>query len=291
MNKDSTSTNGLFAPGATTQVGPYVRRVWDLRHFVMATAKGRLNARNQGMVLGSLWLLLEPLLFIAVYYLIFKVVIDASRGVENFILFLAVGRLTFSAHRTAVMIGGQSLAESPKLVQETVIPKAVLPLGAVASALYQWRLDLLVILATALVTKQWPMLSWLWVLPITIGLFVLSMGMALLLAPLVANFTDLKRALPVMFRLVFYATGVMFPVESYVEDLDNPNLWYGVLMLNPVYGYVKAMQWAVLGYEIGRPMAAIMVSIAWTIVLFAAGIKVIVHQERRLGSFRFKVGS
>lgn len=288
---DQRSAAGLFAPGAASSLSSYIERMWSLRHFMTATAKGRLTARNQGMVLGNVWLLLEPFLFVMVYYVIFELVLDVGRGTDNFILFLTVGRLAFGNHQQAVLGGSQSLLDNPGLVRESSMPKAVLPFGVAVSGFYQWRLDVVVIFLVALATGAFPRWSWLLIVPLSLGLFALNAAVALLLAPIVAEFGDLKRAMPVIFRLLFYTSGVMFPVEPFVEDLDNSNFFFGLLMLNPVYGYIKAMQWAIFGYDLGRPVVAIVVSVLWTVVLLPLAIWLFARRERTLGAFRFGVGA
>ena len=279
----------LFAPGATVSPRAYLRRIWGLRHFIKAAARGRLTARNQGMVLGSLWLVLEPLLFVIVYFIIFELILDASRGVENFFRFLAVGRLVFGNHQAAVLGAAQSLTDNPALVRDSSMPKAVLPIGVSVSNFYQWGLDLVVMAVVAVSTGAWPRLSWLLVAPLSVGIVALNMGIGLLLAPVVAEYGDLKRALPVVFRLLFYASGVMFPIEPFVAEFEQANLIFAILMLNPIYGYVKAMQWAVFGYDLGLPLIAALVSVGWTLLLLPLGFYLFARRERKVGAFRYQV--
>ena len=280
----------LFPPGAAESSRSYLRRIWGLRHFVKATAQGRLTARNQGMLLGSVWLLLEPFLFVVVYFIIFELILDASRGVENFFLFLAVGRLVFSNFQSSVLGAAQSLSDNPALVRDSSMPKAVLPIGVTVSNAYQWGLDLVVMFIVAVATGAWPRLSWLLVAPLSVGIIALNMGIGLLLSPTVAEYTDLKRAMPIGFRLLFYASGVMFPIEPFVADLENSDLIFAILMLNPIYGYVKAMQWAVFGYDLGVPLIAALVSVGWTLFLLPFGFWLFVRRERKVGAFRYQVG-
>jgi len=282
-------TSQLFPPGAATNARSYARRIWGLRHFIAATARGKLTARNQGMILGSVWLLLEPFLFVMVYYVIFEIVLGVG-GVENFFLFLTVGRLVFASHQSAVLGAAQSLSDNPALVRDTAMPKAVLPIGSAVGTFYQWGLDLIIMILVAVATGAFPRLSWLLIVPLSFGVLALNVGIGLLLSPMVAVYGDLKRALPVVFRLTFYTTGIMFPLEAYIEDLEHANLAWIAVIANPIYGYVKAMQWAVFGYDIGKPGLAIAVSIGWTLLLLPLGFILFARRERRVGAFRYKVG-
>jgi len=288
LTETGTNSN-LFPPGAATSARFYARRIWGLRHFIAATARGRLTARNQGMILGSLWLLLEPFLFVMVYYVIFEIILGVG-AIENFFLFLTVGRLVFASHQSAVLGAAQSLSDNPALVRDTSMPKAVLPIGSTIGTFYQWGLDLIIMLLVAMATGVFPRLSWLLIAPLSFGILALNMGIGLLLSPMVAVYGDLKRALPVVFRLTFYTTGIMFPLEAYIEDLEHANLVWVAVMANPIYGFVKAMQWAVFGYDLGRPGLAIVVSIGWMCLLFPLGFFLFPRRERRVGAFRYRVG-
>ncbi len=280
----------MFEPGAATSISSYMRRIWALRYFISAAARGKLRARNQGLILGSIWLLLEPFLFVVVYYLIFEVVLDASRGVENFFLFLTVGRLVFASHQSAVLGAAQTLADNPAAVRDSSMPKAVLPIGSAVGTFYQWGIDLVVMLLVAIAVGVYPRVSWLFIIPLSLGVLALNVGIGLLLSPLVAAYNDLKRALPVVFRLTFYSTGIIFPIELYVEQLQHKRLGWFILMANPIYGYVKAFQWSVFGYDEGHPVLATLVSLGWTLVVLPLGVFWFVHKERRVGAFRYRVG-
>jgi len=290
MNPVSGSeTAHLFPPTATSSASTYLRRTWELRHFISASARGKLAARNEGMILGNLWLILEPLMFVMVYYVIFELVLDVSRGTEHFFLFLTVGRLVFGHHKTAVLGAAQSLADHPALVRESNMPKAVLPIGSVVAAFYQWRFELAIIVVVSAAVGVFPRMIWILLLPLSFGLFLLNTGIGLLLAPIVALYTDLKRALPVLFRLMFYGTGVMFPIEAFVQELEHSNWAWAALMANPVYGYVKAFQWVVFGYDVGHPGLATAVSVIWTVMLLCGGFWLFARSEQRIGAFRYQI--
>lgn len=290
VNSPQSSGSEMFEPGAATGIWSYVGRVWALRYFIAAAARGKLRARNQGLILGNIWLMLEPFLFVMVYYVIFEVVLDASRGVENFFLFLTVGRLVFASHQSAVLGAAQTLADNPAAVRDSSMPKAVLPIGSAFGTFYQWGIDLVVMLLVAIGAGVFPRLSWLLVVPLSFGILALNIGIGLVLSPLVAAYNDLKRALPVLFRLTFYSTGIIFPIELYVEKLEYNKLGWFILMANPIYGYVKAFQWAVFGYDEGHPLFATMVALGWTLMFLPVGVLWFVRKERQVGAFRYKVG-
>jgi teichoic acid transport system permease protein len=69
----------------------YAGQLWARRHFIMGFATARNIAMYTEARLGQLWQVLTPLLNAAVYYLIFGLILDTSKGVPNFIAFLITG--------------------------------------------------------------------------------------------------------------------------------------------------------------------------------------------------------
>lgn len=253
---------------------------------MVASARGRLVSKNRSSSLGNLWFLLEPLLTVGVYYFIFSVVLDVSRGVSNFLLFLVVGRAAFSYHQSVVLGAAASISGSPAIMKNTTIPKAALPVGVVVGSSYQWLIDLVIVAAVCLITLEAPTWRWLLVVPVSIGMLLLNTGIGLLTSPILSRFEDLRRAMPTVYRLVFYVSGVMFPIESYIAGESYESTVQRVLFLNPVYGYIKALQWIFVDFSLGAPGTAIIVSIIWTAILFPLGLLYFVRNERSLTTFR-----
>ena len=80
----------LFEMQAVPPTREYLQRMWDQRDFVAALPIEELRASHQTTLLGNVWHLGNPVLSVVVYYIIFGVLLDASRGIDNFTLFLVV---------------------------------------------------------------------------------------------------------------------------------------------------------------------------------------------------------
>src|SRR4030081_1103108 len=71
---------GLAVAGARPRPWAYARRLWVARHFIVTWATARNQAMYSGSRLGQIWQVLTPILNVAVYYLIFGVLLGTSRG-------------------------------------------------------------------------------------------------------------------------------------------------------------------------------------------------------------------
>src|SRR5262245_1438700 len=83
----------------------YLAAMWERRDFAIALPYEEVRSTHQDTLLGNVWHLANPMLSVLVYYLVFGVMLNVSRGVDNYILFLMVGVFVF--HLTSrTVLGG-----------------------------------------------------------------------------------------------------------------------------------------------------------------------------------------
>ena len=87
--------------------------MWSRRDFAVALPYEEVRSTHQDTLLGNLWHLANPMLSVAVYYLVFGVMLNVSRGIDNYILFLMVGIFAFGLTSRCVLGGAVSIAEQP----------------------------------------------------------------------------------------------------------------------------------------------------------------------------------
>jgi len=103
------------------------------------------------------------------------------------------------------------------------------------------------------------------VVPVFVALqLVFNLGIALIVARASNHFGDIRQVLPFIFRLLLYASGVIFYVNEFVEESS----WRLLFELNPFYAFVSIHRWAILGFEMpAYSMIVAPVSAALTLVL------------------------
>lgn len=219
----------------TERLGRYLRAIWVRRDYMWYVAGSEVRGAQIDSLLGNLWHLINPALQIGVFYLVFGVVLEVDRGVDNFLAFLAVGIFVFQYTQKAVSTGARALIKYRGLMQMVSFPRAVLPITATIFEMLTALPTFAVLFVTALATGEPPRLSWLLVIPVFAGLTLLNVGLALVAARATSHLPDVLQILPIIFRLGFYGSGVLFSVESY---LDNP---MGRLLfeLNPLYCFIE----------------------------------------------------
>ena len=85
------STDGLFPIGRPTPLGIYLRDLWARRDYIVRVPLNDLRSQNAHTLLGGAWLVLNPLLQVGVYFLVFGVIMPIDRGVDSYLVFLTLG--------------------------------------------------------------------------------------------------------------------------------------------------------------------------------------------------------
>ncbi len=256
---------------------PYLRSIWARRELAVALPVGDLRSQNVDTLLGSFWHVLNPLMLVGVYYLLFAVILSVDRGQDNFILFLAVGMFTFHYTSKSIMAGARSIVRNEGLIRSVKFPRAILPLGSVIGETVTLGPSLLVITAVALLTGQYPSWSWLWLLPMFALQGTFNLGASLVIARLTNHFNDLTNVLQYFFRLLLYASGVLVPVERF---LTSP-LRRAIFRYNPAYAFVELAREAIM--RGGTDPGLWAVCAVWTAVLLVGGFLFFVAHEHRYG--------
>lgn len=253
---------GLQRAGARLPVDEYTRRLWDRRWFVAAYSTASNGVGYQGSFLGQAWQLLTPLLNIAVYYLIFGLLLHTNRGVSNYIAFLTVGVFVFAFCQSSLIAGSKAITSNLGLVRALQFPRAVLPIATTLVALLQLLYSLFVMIPILLLSGEPLTWHWLELVP-AIGLQSLfCLGLAFIVARIGAKVPDTTQVLPFISRVWMYVSGVMFSVPAFAKGHAH---WVStVLSYNPGYVFIELARNALL---VGNPVTAQawLLAIVWAV--------------------------
>jgi len=236
---------GLRPSAARPGVFVYARQLWERRHFIVGFATARNVAMYTEARLGQLWQVLTPLLNAAVYYLIFGIILDTSRGVPNFLAFLITGIFIFNFTQRAFITTSRVMPDSLPLIRALPFPRACLPIGYVLIELEQLVMSMIVL--TVIVLLSGEPLTWYWLLaPPALALQALfNIGMGLTLARVGAGADDFSQLLPFLIRTWLYFSGVMFSIQT-IGSLRHHHTLTHLLQINPAAVYIGLVRNAIL---------------------------------------------
>ena len=211
--------------------------IWAQRSLILQLVRREVLNRYKGSVLGLLWSIIYPLMLLAVYTFVFRVVFNArwdpNGGNLDYALVLFAGLIVFNFF-------SESLASSPRLLQSHVsfVKKVVFPLEILAgvvigNALFHALVSLAVLLAAIWVVQG--SLSWtLVLLPlIWLPLVMLTLGFVWLISALGVYLRDLNELINVALLMLFFMSPILYPVHALPEWLRP------YMLLNPLAPLVE----------------------------------------------------
>ncbi len=259
---------GLTSSSARQPVGNYIRELWTRRDFIVAMGTGRKSAQYRDTSLGRLWQVLGPILNAIVYYFIFGVLLQTSRGVENYPAFLIIGVFTFTYTQRVVTGGTKAIANNRSIIRAIHFPRAVMPLSVIVQEVQQQLVSLGVLAVIVLLTGEPVTWLWLGVIPAVLLQTVFNVGLCMLVARWTAASRDVAQLVPFVMQTWRYLSGVMFSIPVFTADLAP---WVEkVMYLNPMTEYIELMRGSLLtGYSTPGYLWAF--AAAWALVTLVVG--------------------
>lgn len=226
------------APVAYRDAHPLQRTPWArYRHSLWLLTTRDLKVRYSTSALGYLWSVLDPLIMAGIYWFVFTQVFQRIAGTEPYIVFLLSALLPWMWFNGAVSDSTRAFLKDAKLVRSTKIPRTIWVNRIVLSKGIEFVLALPVLALFAIVFGAG--VGWQLVLfPLAMLLQgVLTVGVSLIVAPLVVFFRDLERAVKLILRFLFYASPIIYGVANLPEEL---HFWAAFNPLSGIFGLYRA---------------------------------------------------
>ena len=223
------------------------RRALDLLYLLAVT---EFKRHYLGTALGYLWSLARPLMLYAVLLVVFTQAFELGDTVRNYPVLLLFNVVLFGLFQEATSQAVGSLVSHEGVVRKTQFPRLVIPLAVVLTSLFNFAVNLVVVLGFLLAAGISPRWTWLLFGLIVGALLVLTTATATLLSALYPRFRDTGIIWSVAVTALFYATPVLYPLEMVSGTLAR------VLSVNPLTPLFELARKWVVDPEAPGPAAA-----------------------------------
>lgn len=191
-------------------------------------ARMKLRADASHNVLGYLWWILEPLLYVAVFYVVFDLILDSGRA--DFLVFLMCGKLSFIWFSKSVSQASGSIVANNGLIGRVDVTKTLFPLSVVQEGAYR-QLAVFALLIGFVVYRGYnPDPAWFYLLPVVFVNYLMIMACALIGSCLVCFVRDFAMLINLSMTFLLFTSGVFWDVRA----LGDPQKTELVLALNPL---------------------------------------------------------
>ena len=282
LQQQGHDTSGLGPVGVRPGLGDYLRQLWDRRHFIWMDARQRVASQNSRNLLGNVWLVLRPMMDAVFYFVLFGLVLQIDRGIDNFPAFIIIGVLLFAATSRALSQAPGTITAGRPMIRAFSFPRASIPIAAELRNAMQAFPAVLTILVMILVIPPHASIAWTWFLlpPLLILQYVLNLGMRMVLARVGFHFPDTAQMMSFVSRVVMYTSGVLIPVTRFTERFPGLTPF---IEANPVYQLLSIAR-DLLKDGTLAPMTSWLILMAWAFGMLALGFLLFWRGEARYGA-------
>jgi lipopolysaccharide transport system permease protein len=252
----------------------YWRDLWRYRELLGFLAWRDIKVRYKQAVLGVAWAVLQPAVQTLLLTFVFGKLAKMPDGGVPYPLLVLTGLLPWQLFSSAFSGASNSLVGNSHLISKVYFPRLIVPLSALAVALVDMAILLVLtlpIVAVSGVAPTWRLL----LLPLFIvAALVIALGAGLWITALTVKYRDFRFITPFLLQIGLFVT----PVGYRTDFLPN---WRDLLALNPLTGVVNGFRWCLLGGGMDFYVPGFLVSLAMAVLLLGTGLWYFRQTERQ----------
>ena len=202
------------------------KNLYNYRELLKTNVKKEIRGKYKNSFLGVLWSFLNPLLQIAVYAIVFPLILKNTQ--ENYVIFLCCGLIPWTFFSTAISKSAFTMIENGNILKKVYFPREILPISVVTSEAVNFIISTIIIMAFVIfgglgLTKYviyYPI--------VLIAQYIITLAISLIISSVTVYFRDLQHLVGVALQLLFYATPIVYASETIPENFK----W--ILEINPM---------------------------------------------------------
>ncbi len=243
----------------------YWRNLWHYRELLVFLAWRDIMVRYKQAALGVAWVLIQPVVQTFLLAFVFGKLAKMPDGGIPYPLIVLVGLLPWQLFSSAFSGAGNSLVSNSNLISKVYFPRLLMPLSALAVALVDLAIMLVLTIPILLVFGIPP--TWrLLLLPLFIlGALLIALGAGLWVTALTVRFRDFRFITPFILQVGVFVT----PVGYRTDYLPN---WHDLLALNPMTSIVDGFRWCLFRGESEFYFRGLAISFTVAAVLLGTGL-------------------
>ena len=245
---------------------PDLKELWHSRELIYFFVLRDLKARYKQTIFGWTWALLQPLLTMVVFTMVFSIIARVPTGSIPYPVFNLSGLLLWTFFVTSFRGAANSLTSNGHLVRKVYFPRLVFPLADIFACLVDFIISLPLLVGMLLFFRVTPSLNVMWI-PLFVFIAMLTaFGFGLWFAAINVRYRDIGHFLPFLTQVWMYATPVVYPYDLVPQWLRP---FYD---LNPMVGVIDGMRWALLGTGGRAPDISLVYSTLGVILITITGL-------------------
>jgi len=249
-----------------------LKELYTNRALIWKLAKNDFKKRYAGSYLGAVWAMIQPVVTIAMYYVVFDIIMGAGAQAGPratnipYVLFLTAGLVPWFFFSEALTHGTSAMVEYNYLVKKVVFNVSILPVIKVVAAIFIHAFFVCVMLIMAAIYGYYPSLYTLQIIYYSFCTFMLVIAMSYITSAVMVFFRDIAQIIGIVLQIGMWATPILWNIENFSPTVKL------ILSINPLVYIVSGYRDAVVsgGWFFKNPWGTLYFW-AFTLILLKLG--------------------
>ncbi len=241
-----------------------LHELWAYRELISAFTMRDVKLRYKQTGLGIAWAVLQPLLTMVIFTIIFGGLAKIPSDGVPYPLFFLAAYLPWALFSEGLTRSTTTMVTNSNIMTKVYFPRLIMPLSSIISPLVDFGVSFIILIAMMVYYGYAPTINIIFLPVFLLLALATSLGVGLWLSALNVKYRDFQYTVPFIIQIGMYASPVVY-ASSLVPA--SVRVWYG---LNPMAGVIDGFRWALLGT--GTPSAMVLVSVGMVIVLLISGM-------------------
>jgi lipopolysaccharide transport system permease protein len=217
------------------------KELWDYRDLFLFLVWRDIKVLYAQTILGFLWALLQPLIQIVIFSIIFGKVAKISTDGIPYVLFTTVAIIPWTYMSQSMTASSQSLVAGQNMLGKIYFPRLIFPITPVLSKLVDFAISLLLVIAVCFYYGIYPTMNLLYFPFFLLLMISIPAGIGMWLSALAIRFRDVKLAMPFFIRMLIYTAPIVYSASSI------PETYRFIYSLNPIVAVIEGLRACLLG--------------------------------------------
>jgi lipopolysaccharide transport system permease protein len=234
-----------------------------------------IKVKYKQTVLGFLWAVLQPLMMMAVFTLLFSRTLQVSSGDLPYPIFVFSGINLWMIFSAGITSAGNSMLSNANIIKKIYFPRLIIPISAILVAVFDFLIAFLIFIVLLFYYGQYvnvPQALILWPASLLVAI-IASFGPGCLLASLNVKYRDFRYVIPFMVQILLFVTPVIYPISVFKYESFK-----FLLALNPMYASLTIFRMPMSAEP--TDLTLLSISLASGIIFLVVGIYYFRSTER-----------
>jgi lipopolysaccharide transport system permease protein len=221
-----------------------LRELLEFRDLLYFLVWRDIKVRYKQTALGVLWVILQPLLSMILFTIIFGKLARVPSDGMPYPLFVYSGLLLWNFFSAALNNSGNSLIANSNLISKVYFPRLIIPASATLSGILDFLISSVIFIGICIFYNATPQVAGIILIPFLLFLVIMvAIGCGLWLSALNVEYRDFQYVIPFLLQIWMFATPVIYPSTLF------PEKYRWLLALNPMCGIIEAFRAISIGHR------------------------------------------